>query len=177
MSGDTITPGHLLGSLIWACLDAPASKRPFFREVFSSQAVVSDVISTASLQYCDGFLDAANALNPPPVDWFTTTDTDTHNKWRVYALVLKRTDSKDLVYFGSGTQATVGVDARFQNYNQHVRLPKFVDKALNDGYAIIHKGLLVWSSIPPTGQIPIIRVLFVATEAALSFFVLGDEVL
>jgi hypothetical protein len=53
-------------------------------------------------------------------------------------------------------------------------MPMHVEKALNEGYTIVHKGLLCWSSIPTAALQPRIRLLFVALDTAFSC-ILGNE--
>lgn len=48
-------------------------------------------------------------------------------------------------------------------------IPRLVKQALDNGYTIVHQGLLLWSPIPPPEDIPKLRMLYVAIEAALSF--------
>ena len=48
-------------------------------------------------------------------------------------------------------------------------LPRLVKSALDNGYTTVHKGLLLWSPIPSAGDIPKLRLLYIAIEAALSF--------
>lgn len=49
-------------------------------------------------------------------------------------------------------------------------LPMLVEKAFHEGYEIAHKGLLVWAAIPATANVPRFRLLFVAMEAAFTFY-------
>jgi hypothetical protein len=50
-------------------------------------------------------------------------------------------------------------------------MPRYVQKALNDGYTIRHKGLLCWTALPSVALQPTIRLLFVDMEAAFSYVV------
>ena len=54
------------------------------------------------------------------------------------------------------------------DYDKRNTLPQYVLEAIQDGYDIIHKALLVYCPIPPAAQIPSLRTAIVAVEAALS---------
>ena len=49
-----------------------------------------------------------------------------------------------------------------------VNLPRFVKGALDDGYAIAHKGLFCWAPLPKAATRFVLRVLFLALESAFS---------
>jgi hypothetical protein len=42
-------------------------------------------------------------------------------------------------------------------------------RALDDGYAIVYKGLLCWTSLPSAEHVSIWRMLLLAVEATLAF--------
>lgn len=48
-------------------------------------------------------------------------------------------------------------------------LPYYIEKALDEGYTIVHKGLLCWIPIPTAALLPVTRLLFVALEAAFAY--------
>lgn len=48
-------------------------------------------------------------------------------------------------------------------------MPEYIQKALEKGFTITHKGTLVTCLIPSAANIPRVRLLFVATEAVLCF--------
>ena len=48
-------------------------------------------------------------------------------------------------------------------------MPKYVEKALKDGYTIVHKGILCWTPIPSAALVPILRTLIVTLEATFAF--------
>jgi hypothetical protein len=55
------------------------------------------------------------------------------------------------------------------NYTSGTNLPKYVKKALDDGYTIVHKGLLCWIPIPIASLHPTTRLLFLALEAMFAY--------
>jgi hypothetical protein len=72
------------------------------------------------------------------------------------------------VYIGSGTTATIGVSHRMSTYTNLQVLPKYVAAALNEGYTITHKGLLLWAPIPSAADVPLLRAMFILLEATLT---------
>jgi len=60
------------------------------------------------------------------------------------ALVLEKPGCKPKVYIGSGTSWSLGVVGRFKQYDDGFLLPVYVEKALDEGYEIVSKGLLCW---------------------------------
>jgi len=164
---------QLLVLITWACLLQPVHKNGLFKQFFFDQAVLSEICSAASLCFCPGLFEAIQAVHPPDVSFFRRLPSDGSGRWAVYALVLDKPGALPLIYIGSGTDMKRGVPARWAVYNKpeanRPDFPKYVQRALDDGYKISHKGLLVWCSIPSAENAPRFRLLFVAIEAALSF--------
>lgn len=48
-------------------------------------------------------------------------------------------------------------------------LPVYVEKALDEGYTIVHKGLLCWITIPPAALVPRYQLLIIALEATFAY--------
>ena len=72
------------------------------------------------------------------------------------------------IYFGVGTEATEGIEKRWNNYDNRRSLPVLVKQALDQGYTIEYKGLLCWAPIPALGNMFRVRVLFYAMEATFT---------
>jgi rubrerythrin len=89
--------------------------------------------------------------------------------WAIYLLVLEKPGHRSKIYIGSGTSASGGFAARFGQYDNLLLLPLRVEDALNDGYIIVHKGLLYWSPIPRAALVPVYRLLFIALEAGFAY--------
>lgn len=156
--------------LIWACLVAPVHKHALFGQIFPMQEVLADAIRTAPLVFCEGLLDAMQASTPPSLDFFAGLPTDCFKRWGIYAIVLQKADARPCVYIGSGTSAIAGVRGRWYDYDRKKNLPRYVKRALDDGYVIKHKGLLLWCPIPSSAELPTLRLLFLAVEAMFSFY-------
>lgn len=87
----------------------------------------------------------------------------------VYAVLLEREESQPLIYIGSGTSALQGVRHRLIQYAGSGPFPRFIEAAIDNGYTISHKGLLIWSPIPLPAGVPRSRVAYIAMEATLTF--------
>jgi len=160
---------ELLVFLVWNCLIQPAHKHGLFTQVLSSQEVLLDLLNATQLSFAPGFYDAIQGTRPPPLSFFLGLPSHSVKIWAVYALVLQKKNAVDLTYIGSGTEAERGVAARWGQYDKLENLPTNVQAAVDQGWAIVHKGLLLWMPLPSATNVSSFRILFVAIEAALSF--------
>ena len=144
-----------------------------FKQLFFDECIISELCSSASLCFCPGLYETIQAVHPPTLEFFRNLPSDAYNKWGVYALVLEKQGALGMVYIGSGTEFRRGVPYRWKQYDKpktyRYVLPKYLARALDEGYKITHKGLLVSCAIPSAANAPMYRLLFVAMEAALSF--------
>lgn len=162
---------QLLVVVTWTLLSITPtkSKRALFSHLLPDQAVLSEMVSATGFAFCPGLFNAIQAAGPPPLSFFLGLPSDSVQRWGIYVLVLDKPAAVPLIYIGSGTASKGGVQTRFLEYDRDVHVSRYVRNALNNGYTIVHKGLLLWSPIPPVADIPRSRVLFVAIEAAMSF--------
>ena len=54
------------------------------------------------------------------------------------------------------------------SYDYGTTLPQHLHTALNDGYTIVHKALLLSSPVPPAANVPTFRTAYLAVEAAMT---------
>ena len=155
--------------LVWTCLKAPVHKHALFGQIFPSKEILAEAIQAAPLVFCAGIFEAMYVSTPPALEFWMGLPTDYVKRWGVYALVLHKADADPCVYIGSGTSAKAGVRGRFYDYDRRKNVPYYVQKALNDGYSITHKGLLMCCPLPSAAELPTLRLLFLAIEAMFSF--------
>ncbi|KAK4565418.1 carbamoyl-phosphate synthase (glutamine-hydrolyzing) cpa2 [Recurvomyces mirabilis] len=156
----------------WTCLsDTPVSqKNTLFARFITSLEVLSAIANDASLVFAPGLLDVVQCVAPPTIDWFKSLPNDTSgSRWGVYALVFEKPGSRWKLYIGSGTNKTLGVQGRWNNYDDKSILPSRVKDALDNDYTITYKGLLCWAPLPHAVILPITRILFFALEAAFAY--------
>jgi hypothetical protein len=159
----------LVASKTWSALQTKQDINGLFRQVISAQATLLQLVAIASLSFCPGLFEVLQCPTPSSLSWFEALPTVLVGTWGIYCLVLKKHGWIPLLYIGSGTAEKEGVKARFGEYDRGVHLPKYIEMAPKDGYSIVHKGILVSCSIPSAANIPKIRILLVAIEAAFSF--------
>lgn len=137
----------------------------------NSLSAVEELFSIASLTFAAGLFEALKSATPPTIAYFKTLPTPKPKKrvWAVYLLVLEKDGRRPKIYVGSGTNSEKGVSARFWGYHDGVAIPIYVQKALDEGYTIVHKGLLCWMPLPADEDIIKSRRLILALEAAFTF--------
>jgi hypothetical protein len=74
-----------------------------------------------------------------------------------------------MIYIGSGTDSRGGVASRFYSYDTKAELLVHIERALNDGYTIVKKGLICWCPVPTAVKRFPIRALFLVIEASFAF--------
>ncbi|OAL35812.1 hypothetical protein AYO20_04962 [Fonsecaea nubica] len=155
--------------LTWACLSSTAHPHPLFKKFLPSQSAIEILFSALSISFAPGLFEVLQASGPPTVEWFMQLPTHCEKVWAIYLLVLWKLGCMPRVYLGSGTEADSGVTVRFKQYDKLIWLPSHVQESLGEGYQIVHKGVLVWMPIPPPAEVPVLRLLFVCLEGALTF--------
>ena len=156
--------------LIWTCLCiAPsASINPMFAIVLSSQDMVKQILLDSHVVFAPGLLDVLQANTPPPVSYFKRLPTNVKQRWGAYDIVLEKPGCRPKFYVGTGTNVYLGVSQRFNDYHAGRKLPRFVQKALDEGYTLTHQGLFCWSPLPMETKAFQLRALFLAIEATFS---------
>ena len=130
---------------------------------------MEQLLSSASLTFAPGLWKALYASTPPTVRYFKELNTNYKKRWAVYLLVLEKRSSRPTIYIGSGTNVKGGVSARPDQYDKGIYVPMRVARAMEDGYVIVHKGLLCSVPVPATAMVPILWVLFTALETTFTF--------
>lgn len=168
-------PHNLLGLialLTWVCYDCTDRKSFAFLKHLPSHDVVYHLCASLGLIFAPGLWEVLHSATPPTTAWFEQLPRhDKSKKWGVYILVLQKLDSQDLIYCGSATNSEKGINARFANYDNLERgsMPKYLLQAIDDGYRITSKGLLVKAPIPALAIQDAVRLLFIAIETLFTF--------
>ncbi len=119
----------------------------------------------------DASIQATLASNTPPlIDFFLSLSTPQRGTWGVYVLVFVDLDGKHHLYVGSGTDAISGVAKRMRQYadKTHGTLPRFVRQGYDNGFELLHMGILCSTNLPHPTQVPRARLLFLCLEAAFT---------
>lgn len=156
--------------LVWKCLSqTPASMRnPTFNMMFRSEDELEKLLNESGVVLAPGLMDVVEGTTPPDIAWFRSLPSEfcvnTLKIWGVYVIILKKSGHKYLIYIGSGTSSH-GLRSRFANYDYRNALGRFVTRALDQGYTIVHKGLLCWAPKPTTENKFLLRGIMLLLEA------------
>ncbi|PSK57848.1 ATP synthase subunit beta, mitochondrial [Elsinoe australis] len=157
-------------------IDAPSWYiNPDFRTLFKDRSSYDSVANCAPIEAAPGLADVLSSPEPPSVDFFLSLPGIPLSKiFAIYCIVLLKAGCKALLYFGSGTEQYDGAEKRVDSYkDDNKSLPRFMLKAIKDGYTIAHKGLLCWTPLPTPGLVPRVRGRFLAFEAVFTMLFHG----
>lgn len=160
--------------LTWMVFDATPSnqKHPIHSLVITSRAIFVEIFSAVNLHFAPGLFETIQSATPPTMAYFKSLPTNTKSRWAVYLLSLEKLDCRPRIYIGSGTSSLFGVSARFAEYSRDIHavaFPQYVKESLEEGYVIVHQGLLCWTPLPSAALQRRTRLLFVAIEAAFAY--------
>jgi hypothetical protein len=103
---------------IWACVSDRTGKNAVFRQILSSEAVISEICSDIGISFSPGLLDAMQAESPPAVDFFRNLPLGERRCWAVYAVTMEKPSMIPQIYIGTGTCSRYGLRARFNAYDR-----------------------------------------------------------
>jgi len=148
-----------------ACL-----KNPVLAVLLPTSFVLVNILSNC-LTLAPGVLDAVQSPVPPTVAFFRNLPTKCYKLWAVYAITLAKSGCRSKIYIGVGTNSENGVSDRLVTYETlDDVLPKYVAKAVDDGYRVVHRGLLCWAPMPnDINRIPL-RAAFLLLEGFFSLY-------
>jgi hypothetical protein len=118
-------------------------KNAIFDIVFPDASVIAELISSCSLVCCPGLFDILQASTAPTLSQLKSLLTDYHKRWKIYLILLEMSFCRPRVYIGSGTNTRDGVSNRLSQCGGFSSLPRYVAAAIQEGYTITHKGLLL----------------------------------
>jgi hypothetical protein len=162
---------QLIMLLPWTCLNHThkTMRSGVFDKLFSTRAILAELLTAASMAFAPGLLDTIHASTPPSLSFFKSLPTECSKKWAVYLLVMEKKKCTPRLYTGSGTHAVRGAYHRLLQYDTGHSLPKYVRAALDEGFKITHKGILCSAPIPSAAEVPRLRALFILLEAMFTF--------
>jgi hypothetical protein len=144
-------------------------KKTVFVMILATKEVLRQLLSDSLLVFAPGLLDVFQATILPSGTYFKSLPIYVTKCWAVHFLVLEKPGFLPKIYIASGTDSPRGSAARFYQYDIKAHITQYFRQALDDGYTIVHRGLLCWSLIPTATEKFPIRALFVAIEATFSF--------
>lgn len=83
-------------------------------------------------------------------------------------LVLEKPGCPPCIYVDSGTQSETGLELRFRDYDELRILSRFTAAAVDEGYEIVHKGVICWLPIPDSTAYVSTLALILLLEALFS---------
>jgi len=158
--------------LSWKCLSLTpvAMKNGTLALIFPTLQVLEQVMLSSHFTFAPGLLDVLQSKSPPTIAYFKSLPLHLVKLWAVYLLVLEKANHRPKIYIGCGTECRSGVSTRMSQYGREVNLPKYVRRALDDGYVISHKGLLCWAPLPTASKKIPLRALFLIVEAVFTLY-------
>ncbi|QRD06273.1 hypothetical protein JI435_307780, partial [Parastagonospora nodorum SN15] len=142
---------------------------PDIKVAFASLSQWDNVVRDAPLQVAPGLAEVLSSSKPPGLDFFRRLPKPPASKlWAVYALILEHLELEPVLYIGSGTSASAGVQGRHTGYlTGSGNIPVLVKLALNQGYSLCF-GMLCWTPLPPPQLVPRLRARFLALESVFA---------
>lgn len=103
---------------------------------------LENLMENSQLQFASGLLGTLQYSSPPLLTDFQGLPEKPTDQWGVYLLILEKTNERPQIYVVSGTHSSDGVAFRWNQYTYHQKLPRYLSKALEDGYTLSSKELL-----------------------------------
>lgn len=163
----------LILSLAWQCLHRtnPALKSAGWQIVFPNEEEIQKAAGLCELEFAPGLFDVFQSPTPPTLSFFQSLPLPALRLWAVYVVILFKLGQWPRIYIGSATDSLGSILRRMGEYDRRVRtgkasttIPHHVERSLQEGYTILHKGLLAWTSVPPASRRYLVRCLFLLME-------------
>ena len=167
---DNAAVTDLLVPLVISCVHAPWKRlNAVILSLLPNEQVLKHLLQTHKFEFPVALLDAFKAKGPPNISFFEDLPDAHVRLWGVYALLLKKDGEKPMLYIGSGTAARVGLKSRMACYTRGASLPRYVSRAMDNGYEVTYRGILVSSPIPEPKDYALVRVVILALESLFTF--------
>jgi hypothetical protein len=142
-------------------------KNPVHDMLFPTVEVMEKHLS--SISFAAGLLEVLLSPLPPMIDWIKSLPSQSRGLWGVYLILLGKPKCRPRIYIRSGTGTTKqGLATRLKDYTYRTRMPRYVGKAVDEGYTITHKGVLCWTTIPPASTRFPMRSLMILLETTFA---------
>ncbi|KAI8159452.1 Pyruvate carboxylase [Colletotrichum sp. SAR 10_86] len=174
ISGDLLA-GTLEEFILWVCwimlsLSPKWAVNLVFFKIFAAKEEMAACLQQSAMHFAPGLWDVIRSETPPAVAFFKSLPTEYIKRWAIYVLVLEKSGSIPKIYIGAGTEKRSGVATRMGQYRRGENYAANVQKALSDGYRIVHMGLLCWMPLPPASARIRSRCLILILEAAFTLW-------
>ncbi|KAH5404108.1 hypothetical protein HBI52_001540 [Parastagonospora nodorum] len=153
----------LMDAYLWEAinLDAPTWwLHPIFMTLWSDKGAFEQICEAApQLTFAPGLAEVLDSPTPPTLEYFRSLPTVINSEWRkhwaIYVHIYELEGRKPRLYLGSAT-AQRGATPRLDTYEKATgpTLPRFVKKAIAQGFRKTRTALLAWSDIAPPGIFP-----------------------
>ncbi|KAH6214549.1 hypothetical protein HBI42_137100 [Parastagonospora nodorum] len=150
----------LMDAYLWGTihLDAPIWwLHPMFMTLWDDEDAFDQICEAApSLTFAPGLREVLDSPTPPTLEYFRSLPEVVRSEWRkhwvIYAHIYEHEGRKPRLYIGSAT-AQRGATPRLAVYEKTIAqtLPRFVKKAITQGFRKTRTALLAWSDIPLPG--------------------------
>ena len=139
--------------------------------IFQQQQDIVNCFLIPNFSFAPGLLSVLYEVDPPTWAFWRSIPYKLNTDWVIYCLLFERTNCRPQLYIGSTTEATKGMQSRMRIYdkNESKRKSSLVVKALEEGYTLVHRGILASIPKPKPSQVAIYRHFFVLLEATMTF--------
>jgi hypothetical protein len=143
---------------------------PGFQVLFSDQSNYSALTYLATIRLADGLDEVPVSPFPPSIGFIHSLPTPPDSQsWGVYCLFMEKLGEPMEMYIRSGTNPTLGLSMRMDNYHPGGKsLPVHVKETFERGYSVSHIGFLCIMDIPAESLAPKARTRVLALEVCFS---------
>ncbi|QGI61979.1 hypothetical protein CEK27_005950 [Fusarium fujikuroi] len=173
MALESSTVLDFISRLCWALLFYTPKQLvcSVYRQTYTTSMVFNEALSACGITFSIGLLDAIQSESPPALSFFRGLPVkSSSSRWGIYVIVLEKLNSRPKIYIGSATAMVGGLHRRKRQYDNGKVLPLYVEKAIEDGFCIVHFGLFCWAPRPDLTRKHFTRRVFLILEAAFTMW-------
>ena len=125
------------------------------KTIFSIALTFQNIVVEANTTFCPELLQILTEINPPTRAFFEELPVAERVARSVYAVVLKKENSRSKLYIESATAAKYDLKHRMGKHDRRKGiLSQHTRQALRDGFKIAFKGVLAYMPIPTAANVP-----------------------